>query len=60
MNGNELDEGEDSDRDSDSRVFWSDSRGFPDVRVDEGHRHPVRRKSYKMKWFIAMLRKKTK
>jgi len=46
---NELDNQSDNSRRGDRRVFWSDSRGFPSMRLDARHYHPVRRKSEKVK-----------
>ncbi len=40
---------------SDNRVRWSDFSGFPSVRVDARHDHPVRRKGKAMKWVLVAL-----
>jgi hypothetical protein len=53
---NEQDDNcKDRDRSGDNRVLWSDFSGFPSVRVDARHDHPVRRKGEAMKWVLVAL-----
>jgi len=52
---NELDNKSDNSRRGDRRVFWSDSRGFPSVRLDARHYHPARGKGEKVKDFLLPL-----